>query len=668
MELTLTEIIKPLTICLNMIVKNESKIIERMFTSVLPIIDTYCICDTGSTDNTAEVITNFFNKHNITGKIVYEPFVNFCHNRTFALKSCLGMSDYVLLMDADMILQIRDFDKNKLRNFSAFHILQGSDAFYYKNIRIVKNSNDFEYFGVTHEYLNIPNGNTIESLEKNEIFILDIGDGGCKDDKVDRDIRLLTKGIENEPNNARYYFYLANSYHDKGEYENAIPIYKKRIELAQWNEEIWYSYYRIGLCHKRLNRISEAINAWLDAYNIIPNRLENIYEIINHYRWKSKYELANLFYLIAKNILYKAKNNDDHLFHQNDIYTYKIYNEYTIFSYYVGNTNINNEVIKILNICNDGNDLVSLFKNMKFYKDILKHEKKISFNGSTLSQFGGIYYKFVNSSSCIINDPKEENKYLLNIRIVNYHITDNGSYINCDKHIITNNIFYSLDKLFNVNYEKKFIVEYNENKRYLGIEDIKIYNDQYSNKIKFIGTCLCENGNLGIGYGNYEIDNKTLIHDELKSSFNNNECEKNWVYFDYMNKTHIIYNWFPLTICSINMQNNSIEILEKKDMPLIFSHIRGSSCGYTYKNEIWFITHLVSYENPRHYYHLIIVFDKNMKLLRYTAPFKFEGEPIEYSLSILVEDTRVLITYSTWDRTSNIGVYSKDYIESKLVY
>ena len=31
------------TVCLNMIVKNENKIITRLFDSVLPIIDTYCI-------------------------------------------------------------------------------------------------------------------------------------------------------------------------------------------------------------------------------------------------------------------------------------------------------------------------------------------------------------------------------------------------------------------------------------------------------------------------------------------------------------------------------------------------------------------------------------------------------------------------------------------------
>ena len=47
------------TLCLNMIVKNESAIITRLFKSVLPIIDSYCICDTGSTDNTIEIIKTF---------------------------------------------------------------------------------------------------------------------------------------------------------------------------------------------------------------------------------------------------------------------------------------------------------------------------------------------------------------------------------------------------------------------------------------------------------------------------------------------------------------------------------------------------------------------------------------------------------------------------------
>jgi len=65
------------TICLNMIVKNESKIITRLLESVSPIIDCYCICDTGSTDNTIQIIQDFFKEKNIPGKIVQKDFIIF---------------------------------------------------------------------------------------------------------------------------------------------------------------------------------------------------------------------------------------------------------------------------------------------------------------------------------------------------------------------------------------------------------------------------------------------------------------------------------------------------------------------------------------------------------------------------------------------------------------
>jgi len=37
-------------------------------------------------------------------------------------------------------------------------------------------------------------------------------------------------------------------------------------------------------------------------------------------------------------------------------------------------------------------------------------------------------------------------------------------------------------------------------------------------------------------------------------------------------------------------------------------------------------------------------------------------------LSIVVEDEQVLMNYSTWDRTTRIGVYDKTYIDSIVKY
>ena len=659
------------TLCLNMIVKNESKIIHRLFDSVLPIIDCYCICDTGSTDNTVEIITSYFASKNIPGKVVTKPFKNFCHNRNFALKSCIGMSDYVLLLDADMILEITNFNKNLLNNASSFTILQGSDSFYYQNLRIIKNNGEYNYNGVTHEYIDTPGNNTIYNIEKNALFIRDIGDGGSKQNKFERDISLLLDGIKEEPNNVRYYFYLANSYHDSGRFGEAINVYKKRIELGGWIEEVWYSYYRIGLCYKNMDKIDCAIYYWLLGFNFYNERLENLYEIIQHYRFTSQHKLAEIFYKESRKILDLNKNRDSYLFLHEDIYSSKIYNEYTIFSAYLGVVDINYEVIKILNNSKDNNDVYNLLRNMKFYKNKLELSSKLIIDNTIQININNELTKFSSSSSCLIKNNKGTG-YHMNIRYVNYYIDENGNYLNCDKYIISVNKYVEFDNQMNVISEKFIDLQF-QDRRYMGVEDVRIFNDIKTNELLFIGTGFHKSNQIGIVNGKYDIENGTMNYTEIHTNFNNSSCEKNWVFIDYKGSTHIIYDWFPLKICKMNSKNDELSLVEIKKMPGIFSYIRGSSCGFTYfpknrEKEIWFVTHIVSYENPRHYYHVIIVFDSNMNLLHYSAPFKFEGDPIEYCLSIVVEDERVLINYSTWDRTTRIGIYDKKYIDSIVKY
>jgi len=326
-------------LCLNMIVKNESRIITRLLISVAEIIDSYCICDTGSTDNTVEIIEDFFREKKIPGKIVREPFVDFAHNRSFALKACEGMdrADYILLLDADMIfwkrpdLSAEEF-KSGLRD-SAYYIFQGSDHFYYKNTRIVKNGLGIHYWGVTHEFVKTPEGTVYGTLDKSNIFINDIGDGGSKSDKFERDIRLLKKGLVDHPNNDRYTFYLANSYRDHGDNAEAIETYKKRIAIGGWVEEVWYSYYSIGKCYKDMGDIANAIHYWLEGYQVFPKRIENLYEIITHYRQTGKNELAYLFYVMAlKQITLHPR--PDYLFLQKDVYDYKLDYEFSVLGYY----------------------------------------------------------------------------------------------------------------------------------------------------------------------------------------------------------------------------------------------------------------------------------------------------------------------------------------------
>ena len=677
--------IKTPTLCLNMIVKNESKIILRLLESVVNIIDCYCICDTGSTDNTIDIIETYFQSKNISGIIVYEQFVNFAHNRNFSLKSCLGMSDFVLLLDADMVLQVNKFDKNILKTGDCFYILQGNDDFYYQNMRIIQNRSNYHYIGVTHEYMSTPPNIKIGKIQKNILFIADHGDGGSKQNKYERDINLLLNGLIEEPNNGRYYFYLANSYNDSGKMDEAIEAYKKRIEIGGWDQEVWYSYYRIGLCYKHMGKMENAIFYWMEAYDHLPKRVENLYEIINYYRIKSKHKLSKVFYLLAKDSIKNATDKDEYLFLHNDIYTYKVDYEFTIIAAYLGIKDINNEVITVLNNSNDNSLNSNLLQNMKFYHNILKSSNVINFTDAVIKNINGGLVKFNSSSSCLI--PNDGAGYMMNVRYVNYNITNTGSYLDCDNHIITLNKYVELDNKLNIVSQKWIDYEFEE-RRYVGVEDVRIYNETQNNNklLKMIGTGYHKNNTIGIVSGIYDKDSNTFLFNEVTPSFCNSDCEKNWVFVDYKKETHVIYKWFPLQICKIDETLNKLNIVTSKQMPNIFKNVRGSTCGYKYVKtinldenssnititmdeiEIWFVVHIVSYESPRHYYHMFVVFDENMNLLRYSAPFKFEGQPIEYCLSVVVEDERVLVNYSEWDKSTKIGVYDKKYIDSIIKY
>lgn len=655
------------SICLNMIVKNEHKNVSRLFDSVIDIIDTYCICDTGSTDETISTIQKYFDDKNIKGKIIQKEFLNFEFNRNYALYACEGMSDYILLLDADMtITYSKKFNKTDILGYDVIFLLQGEmDKWFHKNPRIVKNNkNMFKYIGVTHEYLSYYTDTKTHIFNKDVLFINDFGDGGCKTDKYVRDIKLLTEGIKNDPLNTRYHFYLANSYYDNGEYNNAIKIYKRNIELNGWKEEIWYSYYRIGLCYKNLQKTKRSTKYWLKAIKYSPNRLENIYQLVEYYTNTSQHNIALIYYIYALNVIVNIKDDtiiNEFLFAEFDKYIYKFDTLYTIFAAYLGYRKIDTQIMNVLKNA-DNLERYNLLSNIKFYDIELPCAiHTIDFTDSMIYEHNSKIYNMRSSSSCLIPYKLRETEYIMNVRYVNYSIDhSNGSYSDCDEHILTINKMYMLDKKFKILSQKLLTNENNDNSLHIiGIEDIRIFKDT-NDDIKFIGT-TCHDTNPGMSIGNYIYPR--LNYEKLSTSIELNggeiRCEKNWVYLNYKEDDYMIYDWYPnLRICKII--DNTLELVESKPMPLVFNNLRGSSNGYNYKNQTWFVCHIVSYENPRQYYHMFVVFDNNMELIQYSRLFKFENDAaIQYCLSVIVNDDNIVCNYSLWDSCTKIKIYNK---------
>lgn len=287
------------TICLCAIVKNEGKIIKRLIDSCREIIDYWVIIDTGSTDNSKEIIKKELN--GIPGELHESKFVNFGHNRTELVQKAKGKADYLILADADFTINWnKKFDKSKL-TANMYHI-RYSGGLDFAQALFVSGHVDWYYKGVTHEYITSDVLN--QPVELRDFWITHHFDGGTRHEKLDRDRKLLEKDIIDNPSEKRSYFYLAQTYSNLKNYGQAIKYYQERINKGGWPEEIYYSKYQIGLMLEYMKKFNEAKLAYLDAYDYRPHRFECLYTLGALCRKQKKYSQAKLYLEAVKNMPY----------------------------------------------------------------------------------------------------------------------------------------------------------------------------------------------------------------------------------------------------------------------------------------------------------------------------------------------------------------------------
>lgn len=682
------------TLCLNMIVKNESRIIGRLLESVYLLIDSYCICDTGSTDDTVSIIENFFASKNISGCIIHKPFIDFGTNRTYALQECNIRStcDYILLIDADMVIStsilVSHASIKAMLTDDMYFIFQGTDAFFYKNCRVVKNVVGYSYWGVTHEYIKSPKTAKQTTFPKDVIFIKDMGDGGSKSNKYSRDILLLLNEVILDPNNDRYNFYLANTYHDCGDYLNAIIYYKKRIELGGWVEECWYSTYRIGNCYNNLGDHANAVYYWLKAYSHSPYRMESLYSIIKHYRIEGNPRLAYDFYTIA-NSGRNNTNNWDYLFLEKDVYEFKLDYELSIIGYYCKDKCENNVLINAsMNVLShpltEPDICKSVLSNLKFYVIALeefasndtvldKHRDMLLNMGNNLISEG-----FFGSTPTLSLD--NYGRLIVGVRFVNYRIDDDGKYINSDAGtIITRNIIAVYDIRDSNQWKKidEFELKYDTGNdcRYVGLEDIRLFQPIGSSMLYYNANRGLINDRMVVEHGEINIEEERCVNSNFIKYSGSSNLEKNWVLFDSNEPgenalINCVYKWYPLTIGTIDKSSRALNDITTTITPNFFQFMRGSTNGVSFGSEIWFMNHVVSYEDRRYYYHCIVVIDRETrKLKKYTPLMTFANKAVEYVLGLifLPYSHDFMIGYSIMDCDTRYIMINKNVFDDMMI-
>jgi hypothetical protein len=330
------------SIGLVMIVKNEAHVIERCLASVRPIIDHVVIVDTGSSDDTIQVIRSFISREGLTGEVLDRPWRNFAHNRSEALAALRLREtvDFGFTIDADERLVLEDgFDIGTFKaglSLDVYDIEVWNLGVRYPRPALFSNRKPFVYKAVLHEYLERPEGATKGSATGLHILVGHDGARSQNPNKYADDAALLERELETETDPfliSRYTFYLAQSLRDSGQAERAHAAYLKRAEQGNWIEEVYVSVLRAAQLSETLERpIDEQLATYLRAYELLPTRAEALHGAASVCRRAQRYQLG---YLLARHGISIARPESG-LFIDQTVYDYRMLDEFQINAYWAG--------------------------------------------------------------------------------------------------------------------------------------------------------------------------------------------------------------------------------------------------------------------------------------------------------------------------------------------
>ena len=648
-----------------LMIKNESKIIERCIEHALPHVDAIALLDTGSTDNTVEVCERVLSACGKPYQISVEPFKNFGYNRTISFQKAQELckklkwdanTTYAMAVDADMVIVPSPEFKNFKMTLNGYHVIQANGHIKYYNTRFMKCGHNWKCIGATHEYWS---GDPADKIPYDVFYIDDRNDGGCKSDKFERDVRLLTQEIKENGKNERAHFYLAQSLKDSGKTKESIELYQKRIDLGGWVEEVWYSHYQIGKCYESLND-PDMMERWMNrAFAYHPKRAEPIYHLTQYFRNVSQHYKAYHYYLKGKDIPYPK---DDVLFIEDQVYNGLFDYENTILSYYVTNRSRLDGLCDIVSYINRNitHHPNNVWDSLHYYTEPLTSS---TYHGTFTPLTIKDHEEYKVSSCSFIpfsNDP--EKRYLMNTRYVNYSIDSRGYYHmrSADGHVRTKNGYVFLNENYELQGDPIMLEE--DHPRFPtnieGLEDVRIFEHQGTLRCMASSKNITEDDRIKMTYGEYCIAENMIKNVVILEGPRIEPCQKNWIYVDerYLQHTdkskgklNVIYGWNPMEIGAVN-EKNQLEIHTTYTTPSLFSRFRGSSRAVEYNKKMYAVVHFVKYSQPRCYYHSVIQFNaENMKPEAFSAPFSFCDPKIEYCIGLDIRDGMACFIFSRND-------------------
>jgi glycosyltransferase involved in cell wall biosynthesis len=688
-------------------VKNESRIIERLMDSVRGKVDAIVICDTGSTDDTVEKAMSWLKTNDVSGTVFTFPFKNFGVSRTQSFVQCQhwvssvgwdATKTWALLLDGDMMLS-EPVNRETLARLgpeqAGVSLRQSAGSLLYSNMRVVRCSEPWICKGATHEAWTCPPGKHTTLFQSP--ILVDHGDGGCKSDKYERDVRLLKGDLEEMPNDARTHFYLGQTYLCMRDWPNAIETLKRRIEIGGWDEEVYIARVYLGECYENSGDIPNAVYTYLNAWQTRKHRTEAAMRLVTLYRKQPASQmlaamiLEKMFAiqfgedLRTGQVLGAPTQNHDILFVNKRDMEYHIWEELGIIGFYTDLSKQTWLQIDQLDLRTRLNwhDFNRIFGSLHWYDWCLKPRRQTRFEVplERMPWSGEPHAACWQPFNPSIRVKPDGSGYLVNLRCANYFTAEAKHYEYRAFHgkVLTRNCLMDIPREAGWNNPaslEEIMIDgkFPQRDHYIrGVEDCRLI--QGSGAMEFLGTSqsYSDNGTNKI-FHVWRGDNETtwsLRQMPLPEGVNPRDTQKNWLGFQHKGGLHYIYNFSPFKICDASgasvvdvPMNGSISLKE----------YRGSAgpAPWNGAEEAYLcVMHKVYIgDNGRRYYHRFMTLDKDLKPSRVSCFVRLTKERVEYwsGMCPSLEGDSFWITYGTRDSEAYIAELTTATIENLLMY
>lgn len=656
-------------LCLNMIVKNEVKNLDRCLEAIVEHIDCWVICDTGSTDGTQTMIQTFFEKRSIPGELHSAPFINWEQARNAALDFAEDSKlefDYILFCDADMQLKVEKKNFKEQLEVNAYSLQQRTEAgLAYFNTRIVKRGVGARYRGVTHEYVDVAG----EKKKIDGVWYMDYQTGSNRVEKFERDIALLLNGLELDPNNHRYWYYLAQSYLDANQIEKALETYGIRADMSNgWPEETWHARLKQSRCFQRLGNEAGFVQSALAAFNQRPWRAEPLYDLARYFRVKQQYETSAIF---AEAGLSVFGPGDDVLFIEDNVYKFGLLEEYSIAANYSFDTERKKRGFKACDRLALRRDVMQKTRNLARNNLYFYLSPAIQLMPSFVSTRIG-FTPPQQHYACNPSITRQGERILMVQRCVNYQL-ENGQYHTDGKSPVhTRNFLLSLSSDLSIEQSREILEPLDlplEFGSVLGFEDIRIFVwREHLWAIACVRQLNREGWCQQVLARLEDTDDGTLRLTDWRqlNPSGPKQHEKNWIPVVVGDELRFIYG------------NDPIRVLDKDACDVIGSipdiageRLSGSSQAISFDDGWLAVLHerdRSPQKKGRFYQHRFAWYSGEFELLKVSLPFYFNKKGIEFNTGLAwhLDGANLLLSYGVDDQESWVATVTAENVRALL--